>query len=92
MPIYEYSCERCGEFEVYLPVSAAGQPGRCPECTLEARRRFSAPMTRQSSDAQRSAFAREERSRHEPGRASAPTGAEMPHRHGGPSQPWTISH
>jgi putative FmdB family regulatory protein len=32
MPRYEYRCRGCGAtFEVNRPMSAAGQPARCPE-------------------------------------------------------------
>jgi putative FmdB family regulatory protein len=89
---YDFTCERCGDFEVRRPMAEAAKPASCPSCRGEARRLFAAPLTYRSSPLAREALGREELSRHEPRRAGRPSGAPMPHVHGGPSQPWTISH
>jgi hypothetical protein len=47
---------------------------------------------RRSTSARRAAHEREERSRHEPKRASRPTGKPIPHVHGASGQPWAVSH
>lgn len=42
MPVYEYRCEGCDEMvDRLLPHDEADQPGRCPLCGGELRRRFS---------------------------------------------------
>lgn len=42
MPVYEYRCEGCGEAtDRILPYDDADEPGPCPSCGGELRRRFS---------------------------------------------------
>ena len=42
MPVYEYVCEACGhELDRLLPMTRADEPGACPACDGELRRRFS---------------------------------------------------
>jgi len=38
MPIYEYSCDRCGVFSQFEPVQSASEPRICPTCGLYAAR------------------------------------------------------
>jgi putative FmdB family regulatory protein len=92
MAAYDFTCERCGAFEVRRPMAEAEKPANCPQCRGEARRLFAAPLTYRSSPAARDALGREEASRHEPARTNEVRGRPLPHVHGGPSQPWTISH
>lgn len=42
MPIYEYSCENCGRFEVVQKITASPLT-QCPTCQGEVRRLISAP-------------------------------------------------
>ncbi len=92
MPSYLFSCEACGEFEQRRPMSEVSLPASCPHCAGAGRRVFSAPSVRRSTSARRAAHEREERSRHEPKRASRPTGKPIPHVHGASGQPWAVSH
>ena len=42
MPVYEYVCEGCGrDRDRILPMDRADEPGPCPACDGELRRRFS---------------------------------------------------
>lgn len=43
MPIYEYRCPECGDFEVLLGMGAATRESDCPACGSTARRLMSAP-------------------------------------------------
>lgn len=43
MPLYEFRCDACGEFEIWRSMAEASQPAHCPECETPARRIFSAP-------------------------------------------------
>ena len=47
MPIYEYRCRECGDFEVLLGMGAATRESDCPGCGSAARRlRISLRRTR----------------------------------------------
>ena len=41
MPLYEYVCPDGHEVERLLPMSRSDDPGPCPKCDGELRRRFS---------------------------------------------------
>lgn len=42
MPVYEYVCEACGhQRDRILPMAEAEDPGPCPACDGDLRRRFS---------------------------------------------------
>lgn len=43
MPLYEYSCQSCGEFEAWRSMSEYNAPIDCPECNQTATKIFSAP-------------------------------------------------
>ncbi|MBW4620290.1 MAG: zinc ribbon domain-containing protein [Cyanosarcina radialis HA8281-LM2] len=43
MPLYEYKCENCGEFEAWRSIAEIDIPMVCPDCQLTARRIFSPP-------------------------------------------------
>jgi putative FmdB family regulatory protein len=97
MPVYEFSCPSCGGFEVVRPMAEAGDPMRCPRCAGAAQRRFGVPGGRHVPAAVSAAHERNERSVHDPARASradvaAAGGRPLhPHRHG-PQRPWQLGH
>ena len=91
MPIYGFTCEACGAFDVVRPVAEAAAPARCPSCGEEARRVFSPPGLRRIAQPLRSALDLEERSAHEPDLTTRKRGRPMPHRHEA-SPPWVLSH
>ena len=85
MPRYAFSCTACGPFDVWRPVTEAGNALRCPTCDAPAERLFTAPGVARMPAAIRGAREREERSAHAPEVVSAKTGRPMPghgHSHG----------
>ena len=85
MPVYEYTCEACGPFELWLSVLDAASPRTCPACDAPARRHFTPPGVARTPAPMRAARDREERSAHEPAVVGAPSGRPLPghlaHRH-----------
>lgn len=49
MPLYEFRCETCGDFEKWRTLAEAGTPMLCPTCQRVAKRVFSAPMVNLNS-------------------------------------------
>ncbi|WP_206817162.1 FmdB family zinc ribbon protein [Chroococcus sp. FPU101] len=49
MPLYEYCCTSCGEFEAWRTLAELEQPMSCPNCNLVAKRLFSPPMVNLNS-------------------------------------------
>ena len=43
MPLYEYRCKSCGDFEAWRRISELESPMHCPSCQLTSQRLFSAP-------------------------------------------------
>jgi putative FmdB family regulatory protein len=43
MPLYEFRCEACGEFEAWRTIAELSQPVSCPSCNSVAKRIFSPP-------------------------------------------------
>ena len=43
MPLYEYSCSTCGDFEVWLRLAELSNPVHCNTCQSVSRRIYSAP-------------------------------------------------
>ena len=43
MPLYEYNCDNCGEFEAWRTMAEYNAPVDCPECSQVAIKIFSAP-------------------------------------------------
>lgn len=66
MPIYEFSCENCGPFEQRRGFSQASEPIDCPTCQTPATRLYSAPGLYKTSQTERIARYRNEKSAHEP--------------------------
>lgn len=93
MPLYEFQCSACGDFEAWRPMHDAARTAACPACGAAATRRYSPPNLGRGSSPLRRAQERSERSAHEPEVASAESwarrrgaGAPLPgradHRHG----------
>jgi putative FmdB family regulatory protein len=91
MPLYAYSCDRCGLFEVRRSVSEVRARARCPACGAVGTRVFTAPLLARLDRPLRSALDREEASGHEPEVTSAKRGRPLPHVHE-QSPPWVLSH
>lgn len=43
MPLYEYRCNSCGEFEAWRSMAEYNAPTDCPQCSQVAIKVFSAP-------------------------------------------------
>ncbi len=49
MPLYEYRCESCGDFEAWRRMAELEKPMGCPECGAIAQRLFSPPSVNLNS-------------------------------------------
>lgn len=82
MPLYEYRCPACGEFEILLSMGAAGREAACPVCGTPARRLLSAPGLSRTGTPEARLIERTEATASEPGVvASPPAGPRRPARH-----------
>jgi putative FmdB family regulatory protein len=93
MPVYLFSCERCGPFDVWRSASEASHGSQCPICRRPGRRIFTPPGIARTPAPVRKAREREEKSAHEPDVLSQPRGRPLPwHEHKGPQPPWVLGH
>jgi putative FmdB family regulatory protein len=91
VPLYAFTCEGCGPFELVRPMAEASASAACPACGAEARRVFTPPCLARFARPARRALDLEEKSAHEPDVVTEKRGRPMPHRHGkGP--PWALAH
>jgi putative FmdB family regulatory protein len=91
VPLYAFTCEGCGPFELVRPMAEASAAAACPACGAEARRLFTPPGLALVARPARRALELEEKSAHEPDVVTEKRGRPMPHRHGkGP--PWALAH
>jgi putative FmdB family regulatory protein len=91
VPVYAFTCDACGPFDVIRPMAEAGAPVRCPGCGNDARRVFSPPGLALLARPVRLGLDMEEKSAYEPDLVSEKRGRPMPHRHAS-SPPWTLGH
>jgi putative FmdB family regulatory protein len=91
VPIYVFTCEGCGPFELIRPMAESAEPARCPSCGAMARRVFTPPGLAVLAAPIRHVLDEEDRSAHEPEVVTERRGRPMPHRHE-PSPPWVLSH
>ncbi len=68
MPIYEYRCEQHGDFSFQTEIAKRNDDQFCPDCGSIAARIISAPSLALMSSSNRQAWARNEKSAHEPQR------------------------
>ncbi|MET9010260.1 zinc ribbon domain-containing protein [Streptomyces olivaceoviridis] len=66
MATYEYSCDRCGSFEVKVPIGTAPTQWKCSRCSGAARRVYSSPALTSTPPAVAALRERSERSRENP--------------------------
>ena len=67
MPFYDFDCPDCGTFSAFRSLEDRNLPAHCPACQAAAKRVISAPNLSLMSGPRRQAFARNEKSQHEPG-------------------------
>jgi len=102
MPVYEYECAACGDFEVSCSMAAMKAEETCPDCGSAAPRVFSSvAIVRGGAGARRAAAARDGTPRvvrREVGgshaeakpKAAPPRPAHAGHGHAG--RPWMMGH
>lgn len=91
MPVYEFRCESCGNFEQFRRMSEASQPMLCPTCNGEAKRIYSiAGMMLSSSLKSRISGSTEPRIIHRP--ENQKSGKQQHYCNANSGRPWMISH
>jgi putative FmdB family regulatory protein len=91
MPVYAFTCQWCGAFELVRPMAEAAAPALCPTCGSRARRLFTPPGLALMARPMRRALEIQEKSAHEPEVVREKRGRPRPHRHP-PKPPWVLSH
>ncbi|TFC81318.1 zinc ribbon domain-containing protein [Cryobacterium cheniae] len=66
MPIYEFRCADCPDFELILPMGTAPDVTACPTCQGDARRRVTAPHVSRTGSSAFQLIDAATRSAHEP--------------------------
>ena len=88
MPLYEYRCNPCGEFEAWRSMSEYNAPINCPQCGHTATKIFSAPNINLNSGSL-SAIASKSS---EPRLVKKELKPSKPRYHSTASRPWMFSH
>jgi putative FmdB family regulatory protein len=70
MPLYNYQCEQHGEFVELKTIDQRNESTVCPSCNQLAHRSITAPNLSIMSATNRKAWARNEKSAHEPRRVT----------------------
>jgi putative FmdB family regulatory protein len=91
VPIYAFTCEGCGPFELLRPIAEAGSAARCPACGTEARRVFTPPGLARLARPARTLLDWEDMSAPAPALVTEKRGRPLPHQHG-PAPPWVLKH
>ncbi|MGF1590298.1 MAG: FmdB family zinc ribbon protein [Pleurocapsa sp.] len=90
MPLYEYRCNPCGEFEAWRSMAQYNAPLNCPQCDRTATKIFSIPNVNLNSGSL-SAIARQSSEprlvKQEPTEPSKPR-----YQSSTSSRPWMVSH
>ena len=66
MPLYDFSCEDCGDFNCFKSMEQRNEATACPLCEKPAKRLILAPNLAMMNPLVRKASAINEKSRHEP--------------------------
>jgi putative FmdB family regulatory protein len=91
VPVYSFTCEGCGPFDLVRRMADASTAAACPKCGAEARRVFTPPGLALLARPVRGALEVEEKSAHDPDVVVEKRGRPLPHRHAaGP--PWVLAH
>ena len=88
MPLYEYRCNPCGEFEAWRSMSEYNAPTNCPDCNQVATKIFSALNINLNSGSL-SAIAKNSEPRLV---KQEPREPAKPRYHSSGDRPWMISH
>ena len=66
MPVYDYTCQRCGDFGCLRTIDERNLPAPCPHCAAVGQRLILAPSLALMNPLGRKAATTNEKSRHEP--------------------------
>ena len=91
MPLYEYRCNPCGEFEAWRSMSEYNAPIDCPQCNRTATKVFSAPNINLNSGSL-SAIARSRSSEPRLVKQEAREPAKPRYQSSTGNRPWMVSH
>jgi putative FmdB family regulatory protein len=89
MPVYVFSCQQCGSFELTRPMAETGRAAYCPSCRRAARRVFTPPGLTRLARPMRQALETEEASAHEPRVVTQKRGRPLRRRES-PTPPWVL--
>lgn len=70
MPVYEYRCDDCGDFDKVRPMSLSREPASCPRCKKHSARTIAAPFLASTARSSIKAAGLNERAQHEPKHSS----------------------
>lgn len=90
MPLYEFNCDTCGQFEAWRTLAELEKPMLCPSCAVVSKRIFSPPMVNLNSG---SLFSIASKANSEPQvvkREKEPSSPKYQSPKGG--RPWMIGH
>lgn len=91
MPLYEYRCNSCGEFEAWRTMAEYNAPLNCPQCTQTAVKIFSAPNINLNSGSL-SAIAKSESSEPRLVKQEPRETAKPRYQSSTSKRPWMVSH
>ncbi len=91
MPLYEYRCNSCGEFEAWRSMAEYNAPLNCPQCNQVASKIFSAPNINLNSGSL-SAIASEKSSEPRLVKSERKEPVKPRYQSSSSSRPWMISH
>ena len=86
MPLYEFKCDNCGNFEKWLALADLGKLMGCPTCERDAKRVFSPPMLLTSS------LRLQRQEQKEPEQVKRNIQPSQPQNKTAKGRPWMISH
>ena len=89
MPLYEYRCNPCGEFEAWRSISEYNAPINCPQCSQTATKIFSAPNINLNSGSLSAIASKSSEPRLVKKESREP---HKPRYHSTASRPWMFSH
>jgi putative FmdB family regulatory protein len=93
MPAYEFLCERCGSFDVWLSLREAHHAAICPACQAEARRVYTPPGLVKTPVSHARALDRAHKSAYQPEVVKRPAEEKrVPPPHVQHGRPWQIGH
>ncbi|ELS05463.1 putative regulatory protein, FmdB family [Xenococcus sp. PCC 7305] len=91
MPLYEYRCNPCGEFEVWRSLAEYNAPMNCPDCDQVAQKMVSAPSINLNSGSL-SAIARSQSSEPRLVKSKHLEPTKPRYQSSTGSRPWMVSH